>query len=304
MYHLRYFVTVAEELNFSQAARKLHMAASPLSQRIKNLEHELGQQLFRRSTHRVELTEAGAALLPIARDVLERFNAIPWRLREAVGPQRRTVLVGVPAALHPDLRARLQELEERCRDSYDLKRWPGTTGDLVTEVHDGRLGLALVRLPVADPALHVAEVLTEPLGAVLPAGQFAGRASVRLADLADMAYVPGPGDSLPASFDKIDTELREAGVRKRVKMPRTDYAGVAEMVSSGLGFSISMLDPESPIHRYSLGDIVVLPFDDFAPQLVTGLIWRRDRAREGAELHRLIEQASAVFGIESDISPV
>lgn len=89
--HLRYFVAVAEELNFSAAARKLHMAASPLSQRIKDLEHELGRRLFDRSTHHVELTEAGTALLPIARDVLDRVASIGWRLDQATKPVRATV---------------------------------------------------------------------------------------------------------------------------------------------------------------------------------------------------------------------
>ncbi|MFF8785946.1 LysR family transcriptional regulator [Streptomyces sp. NPDC015125] len=101
MLHLRYFVAVAEELNFSQAARKLHMAASPLSQRIKDLERELHQTLFDRTTHHVELTPAGAALLPMAREVLERVNSIPWRLREAVRPQRTTLLIGMPSGVHP-----------------------------------------------------------------------------------------------------------------------------------------------------------------------------------------------------------
>jgi hypothetical protein len=87
--HLRYFVAVAEELNFSAAARKLHMAASPLSQRIKDLEHELGRRLFDRSTHHVELTEAGAALLPIARDVLDRVGSIRWQLDQATKPTTR-----------------------------------------------------------------------------------------------------------------------------------------------------------------------------------------------------------------------
>src|SRR5207248_1976868 len=106
MLHLRYFVAVAEELNFSAAARKLHMAASPLSQRIKDLEHELGQKLFDRSTHHVTLTPAGSALLPIARDVLEQVNSIPWRLREAAKSQRSTVFLGMPNGVHPDRRGR------------------------------------------------------------------------------------------------------------------------------------------------------------------------------------------------------
>lgn len=101
MFHLRYFVAVAEELNFSAAARRLHMATSPLSQRIKDLERELDHRLFERDTHRVALTPAGEALLPIARDVLEQITSIPWRLHEAAAPGRSTLFVGIPSGVHP-----------------------------------------------------------------------------------------------------------------------------------------------------------------------------------------------------------
>jgi DNA-binding transcriptional LysR family regulator len=77
MMHLRYFVAVAEELNYSAAARRLHMATSPLSQRIKDLERDLGYQLFDCSTHHVTLTPAGVALLPMAREVLAPLADLP-----------------------------------------------------------------------------------------------------------------------------------------------------------------------------------------------------------------------------------
>src|SRR5262245_18585566 len=131
MLHLRYFVAVAEELNFSAAARRLHMATSPLSQRIRERERELGQQLFDRDTRRVTLTPAGSALIPIARDVLDEFSSIPWRLREATRVQRSNVLIGIPPGLHPELRSRVGTLTEQVREQFELQRWPGNSHALV-----------------------------------------------------------------------------------------------------------------------------------------------------------------------------
>ncbi len=294
MLHLRYFVAVAEELNFSAAARKLHMAASPLSQRIKDLEHELGQQLFDRSTHHVTLTTAGTALLPLARDVLDQVNSIPWRLKEATKPQRSTVFLGMPAGVHPDLRERVNALAEQVRDRFELKRWPGTTTDLVAGVHDGKLALTLARLPVTDSALEQIPVMSERLGAVVPADHFAGRDSVALAELSEFSYVASPGEITPAYFDQLDHQLNELGVKKRIRLANTGYGGVSEIISEGMAFSISMLDEKSPMHGYRLENVIILPFTDFRPQLDTGLLWRRDRGTSG-DLHELIETARTIF---------
>ncbi|WIY01810.1 LysR family transcriptional regulator [Amycolatopsis mongoliensis] len=293
MLHLRYFVAVAEELNFSAAARKLHMAASPLSQRIKDLEHELGQQLFDRSTHHVTLTAAGTALLPLARDVLEQVSAIPWRLKEATEPQRSTVFLGMPAGVHPDLRDRVNALAGRVKARYELKRWPGTTADLVQGVHEGKLALTLARLPVTDPALEQVPVMSERLGAVVPADLFAGRDSVSLAELAEFPYVASPGEITPAYFDQLDHQLNELGVKKRIRLTNTGYGGTSEIISSGEAFSISMLDGKSPMHGYRLDNVIVLPFTDFRPQLDTGLLWRRDRS--DGDLRELVEAAKEIF---------
>ena len=74
--HLRYFVTVAEELNFSKAALRLGMSQPPLSSQIKQFERELGLQLFDRSTSRVTLTEPGRTILFSARQILADADAL------------------------------------------------------------------------------------------------------------------------------------------------------------------------------------------------------------------------------------
>ncbi|WP_260639692.1 LysR family transcriptional regulator [Streptomyces angustmyceticus] len=298
MLHLRYFVAVAEELNFSQAARRLHMAASPLSQRIKDLERELGQTLFARTTHHVELTPAGAALLPLARDVLERVNALPWRLREAVRPQRTTLLIGMPSGVHPALRARVRELEGACTEAYELKRWPGRSTGLAGAVRDGRLALALARLPVADPALGVLGVMRERLGAAVPADRFEGRESVTLDELKQLPYVATAAEAMPACFDEIDARLNSAGLKKRIRINSSDYAGTSELVSGGLAFSLTMLSPESPMHSYRLDNVKVVPVVDFRPELATGLLFRKDRAESGGDLAELVAAARRIFADE------
>ena len=295
MLHLRYFVAVAEELNFSQAARKLHIAASPLSQRIKDLEHELKQQLFERSTHRVSLTPAGAALLPLARDVLERFNAIPWKVREASTGRRAPLLLGMPAGVHPLLRERVLELGEAVEEHYDLKRWPGLSTNLIAAVLDGRLALTLARLPISDPALEVLPVMTERLGVAVPADQFAGLDDVPLAALTELSYLPPPGDGNSSYFTELDSRLDAAGVKKRIRLNTTDYVGIAELISSGIAFSLTMLDPRSPMHQYRMDNVAVLPVTELDPQLVTALTWRKDRAEPGADLHGLVEAARTIF---------
>jgi DNA-binding transcriptional LysR family regulator len=88
--HLRYFIAVAEELNFTRAAQRLNMSSSPLSRRIQDLEREVGQRLFLRDHHSTCLTPAGEALVPLARDVVARFDAVPGALASAVGGPARS----------------------------------------------------------------------------------------------------------------------------------------------------------------------------------------------------------------------
>ncbi len=277
MLHLRYFVAVAEELNFSAAARRLHMASSPLSQRVKDLERELGQQLFVRSTHHVRLTPAGVALLPIAREALAQINAIPWRLRDAVESQSSSLAIGIPQLLHPDLRTRLAALLDRMAPRYDITRLPGSTPALITAVSEGRVDVAVVRLPVSDPTVSRLTVISERMGAVLPADRFAGRHTVALADLVDLPYTKVSMDNLPVRFERLDRELADLGISKRITVPEISYEGVFELISDGAAFSITILDQRSPVHQSRVDGVVVLPISDFQPTAECALIWLTER---------------------------
>lgn len=290
VFHLRYFAAVAENLSFSKAARQLHMAVSPLSRRVRDLERELDVRLFDRDSHSVNLTPAGAALLPLATDVLSRFDDLPGRLHQQVDTRRRMVHVGVPPGLHPTVRERLREFDRTA--GCEVRRWPGGSQDLLDQVRRRELELALVHLPAHAEGVESCEVLREPLGAVLPAAEFADRESVSLSELTGHVYArPGSGLS-PTYFDQLEVRLAAAGVHRRTTLSTRDYSGIGEFVANGGAFGISMLDPRNQMGRPSEHDrVVLLPFADFDPVLVTGLIWRTDRAEPGADLADLISQA-------------
>ena len=92
--HLRYFVAVAEELSFTRAADRLHMAQPPLSQQIRQLEDELGAQLFSRTRRRVELTGAGQAVLVEARRVLAQAESVVRVARRFIAGEIGNLKVG------------------------------------------------------------------------------------------------------------------------------------------------------------------------------------------------------------------
>lgn len=292
---MRYFVAVAENLSFSRAARQLHMATSPLSQRVRDLERELGVGLFERDSHTVRLTGHGSALLPIAKDVLGRFDDIPWRLRRESGDQPRTVFLGLPPGLHPRLRERLKEFDERCWPDYEIKRWPGGSAELVAAVQRGELAVAFAHLPVHAEGIEVRRLMSEPLGAVLPAAEFGGRESVSLSELLDHAYVRPASGMVPTYFDQIEVRLSAAGIKKRIDLNTGDYGSISEIVANGSAFGISMLDPESSMQKYRSEATTIIPFSEFSPELETGLVWRSDRTQEGSDLHALAVAAREVF---------
>ncbi|MCK8678490.1 LysR family transcriptional regulator [Streptomyces lichenis] len=295
IFHLRYFVAVAEKLSFTKAAQQLHMATSPLSRRIRDLEQDLGTVLFERDTHSVHLTRAGAALLPIAKSALSTFDDIPWRLQQAVGEERRTVSMGIAPGIHLSVRERLKQVQERGSREYAFKRWPGGSSDLLASVRRGRLDFAVVHLPVHAPGVRVLRVFEEPLGALLPADEFGERTSVSLGDLLDLTYVTVSPGCLPTYFEQISVRLAAAGINRRITLDSADYGSVREIIANGSSFALTMLDPGNPIRDLDVGECVVLPFSDFRPQLSTGLIWRQERAEAGGDLHGLVSHIQHVF---------
>ncbi|MFB7455303.1 LysR family transcriptional regulator [Streptomyces sp. NPDC088337] len=186
---LQYFVAVAETRHFTRAADLVHVAQPSLSQQIKALERELGADLFLRARGNITLTDAGEALLPLARRILADADTARHEVQELVQLRRGRVRLGATPSLCTGL---LPDVLRAFHDRYPGIRLlveEGGSHDLVRELARGALDLALVVLPLPtpSPALTTVELLREDLVVVsspeAPAPGGPGRRSVGIADL-------------------------------------------------------------------------------------------------------------------------
>ncbi|WP_369220692.1 LysR family transcriptional regulator [Streptomyces sp. R39] len=159
---LQYFVTVAEELHFGRAARRLSIVQSAVSQQITRLERELGVRLLERTSRRVRLTPAGERVLAAARETL----AAAARVRVVAGEPAAVLRIGTAACATWRLDRALDRLRVSERPAEPKLIDLPVTARLAA-VHDGELDLALVRGAVASSAMTVVRAWSEPLHAVL-----------------------------------------------------------------------------------------------------------------------------------------
>ncbi|MFE7980537.1 LysR family transcriptional regulator [Streptomyces shenzhenensis] len=191
MRELRYFVTLAEELNFGKAAQRLEMAQPPLSRAIARLERRLGVTLLERTTRKVTLTEAGAVLLSEGRAILSAVAAAERRTQQAAQRCPRLVLA-VKSGTAGELLAKLL-------DTYRAEPGAATVDLLLCEAHqqqtllqNGQADVALLHLPFDSTAgLDTETLCTEGQVAILPTSHpLAGRSEIRMADVTALPELP------------------------------------------------------------------------------------------------------------------
>lgn len=184
---LRAFVTVAEELNFTRAARRLFIAQQALSSQVQQLEARLGVKLFERTTRKVDLTQAGERLLPHAVAVLEALDAGVAEL-EAAG--RATLRVGLSGtAIVPITGETVRVFAER-HPEVELKVSNAGLNQPAAGLQEGTVDVAFVRPPFLDDGISMVTVLSEERYAVLPRTHpLAAREYVRPEDVVNEPWI-------------------------------------------------------------------------------------------------------------------
>ncbi|MGO1851772.1 LysR family transcriptional regulator, partial [Microbacterium sp.] len=273
--HLQSFLAVAEERHFGRAADRLHLAQPSLTQRIQQLEQDLGVALLERTTRRVELTPAGELFLTRAAVLVGEFDALVDDVRE-VGSGASGILrlgcVGTAAYwLLPKIVAmagvELPGLHLQVQSEM-------LTPQIERSFSERRFDVALLRPPVHSAELAVRPLLRERLViATAPGSDLATRltnsATIPLTELADEDLIGYPRGSV---VDTIATQhAQRLGVRTRIVHRMAETSTVLSFVAAGLG---SAIVPESARSAAHVG-LLFFSLDD-SPTLDLSLVWRQD----------------------------
>jgi DNA-binding transcriptional LysR family regulator len=281
--HLRYFVAVADLLNFRRAAEKLHIAQSPLSHQIRQLEDELGVELFTRTKRRVHLTHAGRIFYEDARVILEKSVTAQERARRGARGEVGSLTVGYLTSMASENLSWIITTFEGEFPNVQL-----ILDDLVPEsilkgLLDKTIDVGFMRGMFETEDLNVAHVWPERLVVALPRGhRLLRHRQIRTDQLKDEPFIMVPDQGAMGWNDTIRAVCRDAGFTPRVKAEANQMQAVIWLVHIGLGIALVPTSLQGLMRRNvfyrSLAD---------SPTVEGMMVWRKDN--ESPILHRLRE---------------
>jgi DNA-binding transcriptional LysR family regulator len=271
--HLRYFQAVAEELSYSRAARRLHIAQPALSRAVQEVESALGVNLLDRNRSSVRLTPAGRVLLREAALIFERWDEAMRRVRRTAGGEEGELRLGY---IGPPTQPFLGRLLGEYRRLYPLvsihleERTPERVWEMVAK---GRLSLGLTRPVPMSEALGLRTILLreERLGIVVPVGHaLAERKSIAWKQLEREPLIVLARREGVGLHDAVLAGCRAAGFAPKLAHTPSLIGTVLSYVEAGAGVGIvtdSVVTPEHPLRFVLLKPAVTVP-------LV--LVWQED----------------------------
>jgi LysR family transcriptional regulator, transcription activator of glutamate synthase operon len=271
---LRYLVALADELHFTRAAAREHVAQPALSQQIQRLEREVGLPLVERTTRRVVLTEAGTTLVAGARRILAELDATRAELSDQAGVRSGHLAIGVTGTLGPvDVSLLVATFHDRY-PAVELTVRERPSNELSAMLRRDELDFAFLSVTerIGRPGLELHRLIEEELLVALPPDhRLADRAEIRLAELADETWVSFlEGTRLR---ELLVTAAREVGFEPHIAFESDQVRRIRDMVARGLGVTIL---PRSDVSDHDGTLALALLVDPTLRRDVT-LAWRADR---------------------------
>jgi DNA-binding transcriptional LysR family regulator len=239
LHFLRYFTVLAEELHFGRAAVRLSITQPPLSSAIKALEEELQVQLLVRNSKRVELTPAGAAYLPEARQILERIGRAGGIAQAAAKGSQGRVDMGMASSLVYRGVPLIVQQFERAHPGVELVIGEQSTAEQLDALLRGQLHVAFVNAAVVPTPLKSLPLRDDEFVLCLPQTHpAAGLIEIDLRTLAHERFVMFARDIAPANHDNVIAIFNRAGIHPRTVHAARQWLTIVAMVANGLGISL------------------------------------------------------------------
>jgi DNA-binding transcriptional LysR family regulator len=299
--HLRYFVAVAEELNFHRAADRLHVGQSAVSEQVRKLEQELGVRLFDRRQQGVSLTDPGVVLLREARRVLDRAEVAQLAVRNARDLATNSLRIGyMPASLPGSVPRALGRLSSSVPLLHAAME-PGNSFELIEAVRADELDAAVISLPAPTMGLRVTPLSDQRAMAVLPVWhQQALKSEIRLDQVAPERIVILPREANRPFYDAVLATCHHAAMSPGlVEMPDASVERMLLAVASGTGMGLL---PDSVPERYAAVGVRFVPLQGETPSFATAIVTRRNSPHTltGAFLREVVRTQKLHTAVSSD----
>lgn len=290
--HLRYFIAVANERNFSRAAEKLHIAQPPLSRQIRQLEEELGLVLIDREARPLRLTEAGRLFYEQASQVLTGVDQLQTLMQRYARAERARFVIGfVGSTIYGPLPMLIRRFRAAA-PHIDLHLAEMATLEQISALKEGRIDVGFGRLRFDDPAIRRAILEEEPLVAALPLDHplTAGDQPLGLAQLAQEVLIVYPRPTRPSYADQLLSLFRDHGLEPLQVMEARELQTAIGLVAAEAGICVV---PAS-VERLRRDDVVYRPISD--ADATTPLIMSHRTDDMSAELELLHRIACTLYG--------
>lgn len=237
---LRHFVTLAQTLNYRQAAEQLHMSQPPLSQSIRKLEEDLGVQLFERDRRGTVLSGAGRAALESAKLALYHARQVQAVSQATASGELGRLHIGFIGSATFSLIPQLVQTFRAAYPAIDLVLTESTTREICAQVASGDFDAGLLRYPVTQATdLSITPVEPDRLIAALPAGNpLQIKEVLQLIDLADQPFVNYRPSEVPGLHALVVLACQNAGFMPQIKQHAVQAQTLVSLVGAGLGVAL------------------------------------------------------------------
>jgi DNA-binding transcriptional LysR family regulator len=271
--HLRYFTTLAEELNFRRAAEKLHIAQPALSAQIRSLEEDLGVTLFQRTTRKVELTLSGRVFLTEARNVLNSAANAEQRARQAEAGLVGTLRLGIIApTANPWLANILRRFQQQF-PAVQLSLFDLTSIEQIRRLRDNELDAGLLRPPVGYPELEFKFVEESRQILALPIGhRLFKKRKLDWPDFDKEPLVMMNPNVQHGYYDAFLTACSRARAKPRIAQYANDIQTKMWLISAGFGIAPTT----ATLAEVKRPGLIFRNLPPGLPPVHTMLVWRRN----------------------------